>query len=44
MTDNGQDQSAKFVEDGSFIGQYGAKEKKKKTPDVKPPTGQATFV
>ncbi|RWS30544.1 neuronal cell adhesion molecule-like protein [Leptotrombidium deliense] len=41
MTDYGEDDSSKFGEDGSFIGQYGSK-KKNSTPQ--PPTGVATFV
>ncbi|RWS15378.1 neuronal cell adhesion molecule-like protein [Dinothrombium tinctorium] len=40
MTDYGEDDSSKFGEDGSFIGQYG----KKKQSGQQSPTGVATFV
>lgn len=41
MTDYGEDDSSKFGEDGSFIGQYGSK---KRNAEPQSPTGMATFV
>jgi neuronal cell adhesion molecule, putative len=43
MGDFGEDDSSKFGEDGSFIGQYGA-DTKKKSSQIHSPTGVATFV
>jgi hypothetical protein len=41
MTDYGDDDSSKFGEDGSFIGQYGGRARK---IDPQSPSGVATFV
>ena len=42
MTDYGEDDSSKFGEDGSFIGQYGTKKRGGEAPVHSP--GMATFV
>lgn len=41
MVEYGEGEASKFTEDGSFIGQYGAKKKKE---DSTSPSALATFV
>ena len=44
MTDYGDDDSSKFGEDGSFIGQYGTKKRGGEPPAASQPHAHATFV